>query len=201
MRRPLPAEGRPKFMSVAARRVDRNSFRSPCGARCSSRSSATLTIVPIRRVTRGAPFSAKRRPKFISVAARRVDRNSCRSPCGARCSLRSSATLTIVPIRRVTRGAPFSAKRRPKFISVAARRVDRNSCRSPCGARCSSRSSATLTIVPIHRVARGAPFSAKRRPKFISVTVWGAMFVAVVRYIDHCAYPPRRTRRPVFGKA
>jgi len=33
-----------------------------------------------------------------------------------------------------------------------------------------------LTLVRVCRVTRGAPFSAKRRPKFISVTVSGARF-------------------------
>jgi hypothetical protein len=34
----------------------------------------------------------------------------------------------------------------------------------------------TLTVVQVCRVTRDAPFSAKRRPKFISVTVSGARF-------------------------
>jgi hypothetical protein len=67
-----------------------------------------------------------------------------------------SDTLTIIPIRRVARGARCQ------------RRVDRNSFRSPCG-ECD-----TGSVQPPCRARR--PLPAEGRPKFISVALWGVRF-------------------------
>jgi hypothetical protein len=134
---------------------------------------------------------------------------------------------------------PLPAERRPKFISVTAWGAQFpgvfNLCencynsRSPSARRHEAHTGfiAVLRYVDPcpglpHRARR--PLPAERRPKFISVTAWGAQFpgvfnlcencynsrspsarrheahtgfIAVLRYVDPCPGLPHRARRPL----
>jgi hypothetical protein len=191
-RRPRPAEGRPKFISVAAGRGDSGSVYRGSQMRCPLSRSAVLHE---RR-----PRPAEGRPKFISSPqggdSGSVYRGSqMRAPCpGLPCRARR----------------PRPAKGRPKFISVrrregrfreclsrfsdalppvlvcrvardarVQRRVDRNSFRSPQGGAIPGVFIAVLRCVapcPGLPCRTRRPRPAEGRPKFISVIAWGALF-------------------------
>jgi len=61
------------------------------------------------------------------------------------------------------------------------------------------RSSATLTICPYPLRRTRRPLSAEGRPTFISVAAWGAICVAVVRYIDHMSLSAASHEAPASG--
>jgi len=65
-----------------------------------------LTLVRVCRVTRGAPFSAKRRPKFISVTVSGA-RFWERSTLSNWFNLCENCYKSAVPVRRIARGARF----------------------------------------------------------------------------------------------
>ena len=118
-----------------------------------------------------------------------------------------SDTLTVVQVCRVTRDAPFSAKRRPKFISVTvsgARFWERSTLSNWFNLYGNCSTFRRISLVD-HKRATWTPgallyplfcendampkyISAYflRRPKFISVIVWGAPFPRVFNPVYQC---------------
>jgi hypothetical protein len=150
------------------RRVDRNLFRSPRGAR-SSQECSTSSI----------RFNRCENCYKCSISISPHQHNRARSGGSAPQGL-PRAQRGLQPAQAQSR--PNPAEGRPKFISVTA-----------WGAQFPGvfnlvHQAQPLTLVQVCRVAQSRPNPAEGRPKFISVTAWGAQFPGVFNLV-HQAQP------------